>query len=114
MPYPKIRYIKNDSTVRPNVLSVGDSFYKLIYEFGIVDGLFDSQSTFWYYNHEVYPMRLVNGKRLTNKDLDILDEIRQRDVVMITAYEDNLERFGFGFIDTVYELLQKELEGNDK
>lgn len=109
LPYPNIRYIENDSTIRPNVLSVGDSFYKLIYEFGIVDGLFDTNSTFWYYNHEVYPLRLVNGKRLTNKDLDILDEIRQRDMVIITVFEDNLERFDFGFVDMVYDLIQKEI-----
>lgn len=108
LPYPKIRYIESDSTIRPNVLSIGDSFYKLLYEFGIVDGLFDAQSTFWYYNHEVYPLRLVNGKRLTNKDLDILDEIRQRDVVIITVFEDNLERFDFGFVDMVYDLLLAE------
>ncbi len=108
LPYPKIRYIESDSTIRPNVLSIGDSFYKLLYEFGIVDGLFAAQSTFWYYNHEVYPLRLVNGKRLTNKDLDILDEIRQRDVVIITVFEDNLERFDFGFVDMVYDLLLAE------
>lgn len=108
LPYPKIRYIENDSTVRPNVLSVGDSFYKLILEFGIVDGLFDAKSTFWYYNHEVYPLRLENGKRLTNKDLDILAEIRKRDVVIITVFEDNLERFDFGFVDMAYDLLQAE------
>ncbi|MDB4540000.1 hypothetical protein N9231_06210, partial [Saprospiraceae bacterium] len=108
LPYPNIKYVESGSTVRPNVLSVGDSFYKLIYEFGIVDGLFDSQSTFWYYNHEVYPLRLENGRRLTNKELDILSEIRQRDVVIITAFEDNLERFDFGFVDMVYDLLQAE------
>jgi hypothetical protein len=108
LPYPNIRYIENDSTIRPNVLSVGDSFYKLILEFGIVDGLFDRQSTFWYYNHEIYPLRLENGRRLTNKDLDVLAEIRQRDVVIITVFEDNLERFDFGFVDMVYDLLQAE------
>ena len=108
LPYPNIRYVGNDSTVKPNVLSVGDSFYKLLYEFGIVDGLFDAKSTFWYYNHEVYPLRLENGRRLTNKDLDVLAEIRQRDVVVITVFEDNLERFLFGFMDEVYDLLQEE------
>lgn len=107
LPYPNIRYIENDSTTRPNVLAVGDSFYKLIYEFGIVDGLYNNASTFWYYNHEVYPLRLKNGKRLTNKQLNILDEIRQRDVVILTVFEDNLERFVFGFVDEVYELLGK-------
>jgi hypothetical protein len=40
--------------------------------------------------------------------LDILSEIRQRDVVIITAFEDNLERFDFGFVDMVYDLLQAE------
>lgn len=112
LPYPKIRYLQKDSTTKPNVLSVGDSFYKLIYEFGIVDGMFDHQSTFWYYNHEVYPIRLKNGRIVSNKDLDILSEIRQRDIVILTVFEDNLERFDFGFVDMVSDLLEKEALGN--
>lgn len=108
LPYPRIRYISKDSTYKPNVLSVGDSFYKLLYEFGIVDGMFDAQSTFWYYNHEVLPLRLVNGRIISNKDLDILSEIRQRDLVILTVFEDNLERFDFGFVDMVADLLEKE------
>ena len=107
LPYPKIRYVENDATTKPNVLAVGDSFYKLMYDFGIMDGMFNKSSTFWYYNHEVYPLRIKDGRRITNKDLNILDEIRQRDIVIITVFEDNLDRFAFGFVDNVYALLQK-------
>ena len=107
LPYPKVRYIENDSTTRPSVLAVGDSFYKLFYEFGFVNGLFSKDSEFWYYNHEIFPTRLEEGKRLTNKDLDVLQEIRKRDVVIITVFEDNLDRFAFEFVDNVYELLKE-------
>ncbi|MEM6963416.1 MAG: hypothetical protein AAF573_01540 [Bacteroidota bacterium] len=106
LPYPDIRYLENEDTQRPSVLAVGDSFYKLIYEFGIVNGLFNNTSTFWYYNHEVYPVEMRNGKRITNKDLNLLAEIRKRDVVVLTVFEENLDRFAFGFIDTVYDLLE--------
>ena len=108
LPYPKVRYIENDSTTYPSVLAVGDSFYKLFYEFGFVDGLFSKDSEFWYYNHEIFPTRLEKGKRLTNKDLDILQEIRKRDVIILTIFEDNLDRFAFEFVDNVYSLLKNE------
>lgn len=108
LPYPNIRYVENDSTVRPNVFAIGDSFYKLIYDFEIIEGLFDPSSTFWYYNFEVYLSGEKRGIQSDNEDLDVLAEIRQRDVVMITVFEDNLERFLFGFVDEVFDLLQKE------
>ena len=107
LPYPKVRYIENDSTIYPNVLAVGDSFYKLFYEFGFVNGLFSKDSEFWYYNHEIFPTRLEKGKRLTNKDLNILEEIRKRDVIILTVFEDNLDRFAFEFVENVYSLLQE-------
>ncbi len=107
LPYLNIRYIENDSTTKPNVLAVGDSFYKLMFDSGIVGGMFNKSSTLWYYNHEVYPIILKNGRRMTNKDMDILDEIKQRDVVIITVYEDNLDGFAFEFVENVYGLLQK-------
>jgi len=108
LPYPKVKYIENDSTIKPKVLSIGDSFYKLIYEFGFVQGLFHAESTFWYYNKEVFPQQLRNGKILTNRDFDVLEEIRKREVIIFTLFEDNLERFAFGFVDNVYTLLQEE------
>jgi len=108
LPYPKVRYIETDSTTWPNVLAVGDSFYKLFYEFDFVNGLFSKDSEFWYYNHEIFPNRMEKGKRVTNKDLDTLQEIRKRDVIILTVFEDNLDRFAFDFVDDVYNLLQNE------
>ena len=105
LPYPKIRYIENDSTTKPNVLAVGDSFYKVLFDSGIVDGIFNKNSTLWYYNHEVYPIILRDGRRITNKDIDIIAEIKKRDVLIITVFEDNLDRFAFEFVDNVYRLL---------
>ena len=107
LPYPKVRYIETDSTTRPNILAIGDSFYKLFYEFGFVKGLFSKDSEFWYYNHEIFPTRTEKGKRVTNKDLNTLEEIRKRDVIILTVFEDNLDRFAFEFVDNVYALLQE-------
>jgi len=112
LPYPKIKYIETDSTTKPKVLSIGDSFYKLVYEFGIIEGLFHQESTFWYYNHEIFPQQLRNGKFLTNKDLNVLEEIRKREIIILTLFEDNLERFAFDFVENVYTLLQNEAASN--
>lgn len=103
--YPQIKYISDSTTVSPKILSVGDSFYLLIYKYGIHKALFAKGSMFWYYHHELYPARMKNGKRVYAGGLDPLEHIEANDMIIITVYEQNLERFAFNFVDKTYDLL---------
>lgn len=102
MPYPEIEYLNDSLTSKPNVLVIGDSYYKIIYDYGLQEGLFDKMSSFFYYYKEVYPKR-KNPKEA--KAYDILKEIKDRDLIIFSHAEVNLERFGFGFIEKLEEAL---------
>ena len=77
----------------PKVLVIGDSFYYGMYNWGMMQHVFEG-GEFWYYNHE----RLVPGKATTFiEDLsNYASEVQQFDVVILLLTEANLPRFGFG------------------
>lgn len=102
LPYQDISFELDSTLSKQRILSIGDSYYLSFYKGGIHDGLFDPKSKFLYYNHEVYPQY---GQTSYAHDLDILSEIERSKLVIITVYETNLKRFGFNFIEKVYDLL---------
>jgi hypothetical protein len=77
----------------PKVLVIGDSFYYGMYNWGMMQHVFEG-GEFWYYNHE----RLVPGKATTYIEdfSDYATEVQQFDVVILLLTEANLTRFGFG------------------
>jgi hypothetical protein len=77
----------------PKVLVIGDSFYYGMYNWGMMQHVFEG-GEFWYYNHE----RLVPGKETTFIEdfSDYAAEVQQFDVVILLLTEANLTRFGFG------------------
>ena len=98
MAYPKFE-IKPLPAGRkaPKVLVIGDSFYYGMYNWGMMQHVFEG-GEFWYYNHE----RLVPGKATTYlKDLkDYKASVKEFDVVILLLTEANLPRFGFGMMPT--------------
>ena len=110
MPYPIIDFVQTENTECPNILSVGDSFYLLIYKYGIPQQIFSDDSRFWYYGFNIMPEQFVDGKKIFSVHQDVMEEIRKRDLVILTIYENNLERFAFDFVDRVYEAINKEEE----
>ena len=112
LPHPPLFFEADSTLQKSRILSVGDSYYLSFYKNEIHDGLFDPRSKFLYYNHEVYPEQTNNGQRVYAHDLDILSEIERSKLVVITVYETNLKRFGFNFIEKVYELLREKNEEN--
>jgi hypothetical protein len=106
LPSPKLTF-RADSITAPKILSIGDSYYLSFYKSGIHQGLFNPSSKFLYYNHEVYPPSTKNGKKVYAKDLDILAEIDQTELIILMVYESNLDRFGFNFIETVYQKIHE-------
>ncbi|MEY5001074.1 MAG: hypothetical protein RLZZ211_1110 [Bacteroidota bacterium] len=98
MAYPKFE-VKPLSAGKnaPKVLVIGDSFYYGMYNWGMMQHVFEG-GEFWYYNHE----RLVPGKATTYlKDVkDYKASVKEFDVVILLLTEANLPRFGFGMMPT--------------
>jgi len=103
IPHPAITFQSDSTLEKQRILSIGDSYYLSFYKNGIHDGLFDSRSKFLYYNHEVYPESTNNGQRVYAGDLDILSEVERSKLIIITVYETNLKRFGFNFVEKLWE-----------
>jgi hypothetical protein len=94
MAYPKFKVQPLKAGQKPpRVLVIGDSFYYGMYNWGMMNNVFEG-GEFWYYNHE----RLVPGKETTYiKDIkNYSEEVGQFDVVVLLLTEANLPRFGFG------------------
>lgn len=94
MAYPKFKVQPLKAGQKaPRVLVIGDSFYYGMYNWGMMQHVFEG-GEFWYYNHE----RLVPGQE-TSFIEDISNyakEVQQFDVVVVLLTEANLTRFGFG------------------
>lgn len=106
LPYPDIKY-NRDSADLIKVLSVGDSYYKLLYDYGIHAGLFHQDSPFWYYASTLFPPVYRNGKKLNNSgDLNVLEVIENKDLVVLTVVEGNLKTFGWGWVERTHKAIQ--------
>ena len=102
MPYPTISYQSDSSTYKPRVLIVGDSFYKLQFNLGVQQALFDEQSSFWYYNSNSLPQ----GKRVNQENLQ--EVIESTEIILLSHAEINIHRTGFGFLDQLIALFEEE------
>lgn len=89
--YPNLAFSEGD---RPNVVVIGDSYYWTYYYLGIHQGLFASESKFFYYNQS-----LVGTE--TDERIALTDDLRKQaienaDAVLLVMGESSLARFGFG------------------
>lgn len=94
MAYPKFKVQPLKAGQKPpRVLVIGDSFFYGMYNWGMMQYVFE-EGAFWYYNHE----KLVPDKATTLiEDFeDYRANIHAFDVVVLLLTEANLPRFGFG------------------
>lgn len=103
MPYPQVEYRSDSLTYLPKVLIVGDSYYKLWYDYGIQEGLFHPESSFWYYYGAIYPQQ--EGKHA--QSLPVLEESLRRDIILLPHAEINLNNFGFGYLERLEAALRE-------
>ncbi|MCD4746528.1 MAG: hypothetical protein K8R58_09525 [Bacteroidales bacterium] len=104
--YPNIIFENDTNKIKPNLLSVGDSFAQSLINgfYPFFPNIFDENTNFWFYNQRVhYPPHVV-GQNSHVPHLNLKEQIEQRDFIMIGSTEHNLVNFGFGFIDDLYEL----------
>jgi hypothetical protein len=102
MPYANYYWTEDESAQQPSALFIGDSYFWNIYYQGLTNNLF-SDCKFWYYNQTVYPesesVREVNN-------LDVSEEIKKQQVIVLMATETNIHDIGWGFVDKALEALK--------
>ena len=82
---------------RPDVLTIADSYFWMMYNHGIPDMAFANKE-YWYYYKTIYPnIWLDNSKWL--KDIDRRAVTEKQDVILLMITEMNLHRAFWGFTD---------------
>ncbi|MEI6816183.1 MAG: hypothetical protein WCL14_06205 [Bacteroidota bacterium] len=99
MGYPVMSF-KDQGKAKPDVLTIGDSFYWGIYGTGRA-GLIFNKYSFWYYFHELH---CPGNPILQTGDIDLKEEIEKHQIVMIMANPLCFNQLGWGFIEAAYKL----------
>jgi hypothetical protein len=100
MGYPKFKIQKDTTTKSPKVLTIADSYYWGMFNWGLSRDAFND-GKFWYYNKQIYPDSYKNP--LMVKDIDIKTEVQKNNVIILLSTDANLHKFAFGFIDKLYD-----------
>ncbi|MEI6898470.1 MAG: hypothetical protein WCL00_01225 [Bacteroidota bacterium] len=100
MVYPQFTFKTDSSSIKPNALFIGDSYYWLWSETGIIKNIF-SNSEFRYYDKDVYPETYT--KMMKTWELDPIKSIgRQNVIVLLQTSKVGECDFGYGFVDRIY------------
>ena len=100
MAYPVINYDSKDAD-KPRFLCITDSYFPGIAKTGIPANIF-ADYHYWLYNDKVFPESTIKVKHV--KDLNLKNEIENREVICIVSTEASNAMFPFGFIDNAYKL----------
>jgi len=102
MPYPKYVFNNPIKDSMPSVVTVADSYYWQWFGGGYTLRSFRNDQ-FWYYNAQA--LTPDNTKARDRKHLDLFTEVSRTDLFMILQTDANMNRYGFGLIDELYEVL---------
>lgn len=103
--YPEVIFKKDSTAKKPNMLSIGDSFTQSFFGFyPFFSEMFDENSRYWYYNRVISWPDSIGSKYISVESLNLKKEVEQRDIILIVSTEQNLSRFGYGFLENVAEL----------
>lgn len=97
MPAPIWKVKKGKNNVKPKLLIIGDSYGYGLIDSPITNELF-SKVEYWYYNKIVVEERELKGSEI--KNLNVVEEIKKFDVVLLLSSETNLFKFDFGFTES--------------
>jgi hypothetical protein len=99
MGYPQFKVQENSNSESPRVLTIADSFYWGMFNFGLSRDVFNN-GQFWYYNQQIYPDSYETPIKV--EDINIIKEVEKNDAVILMSTDGNLYKFAFGFIDQLY------------
>jgi hypothetical protein len=98
MAYPDFEYDPFDNKTI-NILAIGDSFFNMIFKEGLKRKVFGN-SQYWYYNKTIVKTFTKKFGKVEGKNL--LNEVLERDVIILINTESLLRKFSFGFIENLY------------
>lgn len=99
--YPKVSFSESPQTKKPQVMVVADSYWWNVFGAGYTNNAWNG-SSFWYYNEQVY---YDKGQPMSAPDtMSLYNEIHRNNFVIILATEANLYRFGYNFIERLYDI----------
>lgn len=104
MVYPEFMYEAKPDQVLPHVITIADSYYWQWIGFAGVLKSFRTNH-FWYYNASI--TEAGTGKVREREDVDLLLEVLSADIIMILQTDANMNRYSFGFIEQLYDLITK-------
>lgn len=107
MGYPKVVFESDSNKIKPNVLTIGDSYFWNLIGLGLNTHVFNNNA-FWYYNKVAhvapYPERPIESSEL-------LREIEKQDIILLLQTEVYYNNIGMGFIESAYEQLKNKNNG---
>jgi hypothetical protein len=95
--YPNFTYTQTDTALLPKAITVADSYWWGIYNYGIPQNSFKNHE-FWYYFSTAYP------SQKTISELDIQNILESQDIIFILGTDATINKFGWGFIEEVYKI----------
>lgn len=102
--YPQYRWIGTDSSDRPKVLVIGDSFYWNLYNIGLGRDIFQ-YGGFWYYNREIYPDNYQKPSHVGY--MDVTEKLIDNEVYILLVSEPNLTDFPWKFVEKAIEIFSQ-------
>jgi hypothetical protein len=99
MPYPHFHFVEDSTHIKPNVLTIADSYYWNIFNTRIPKNLFNNEA-FWYFYKKVYPDSYFGDKTVAS--LNIRQEVEKQDVIFYMATERFLYMIDRGFVDDLW------------
>jgi hypothetical protein len=109
MGYPQFKIQKNNHSKKVKVLTIADSYYWGMFNWGCSKDVFN-EGQFWYYNEQIYPDSYTKSIKVA--DINIIEEVEKNDVIILLTTDANLNNFAFGFIDQLYDSYFKSKSKN--
>jgi len=102
--YPKLKFQSDSGKTKPTVMVVSDSYYWVMYGFGINRTF--GNNHFYFYGKKIYPESFKSTLEI--KQVNFAEQIAQHEVIIIMATEPTLRDMGWGFIEKLYDLYKKK------
>jgi len=101
MGYPEFEAIAHSAKKTTRVLTIADSYFWGMYDWGLSRNYFGNGS-FWYYNKQMYPESFEKETFVQNLP-DLAHEVEKNDAILLLFTDANLKDFAYGFIDRLYD-----------
>ena len=104
MAYPQRHFEFPERNIHKGLV-VADSYYWGMFNFGFSQQVL-GDGQFWFYNESVYPNSFETP--ITGAEIDLTQVVTENKFVIMVSTDANLYKFGFGFVDRLYDHFTKE------